>query len=68
MISADLADLQNLINAAENIEKAENNLQSEKLKITAAVDKLSKSTQDFAEKRMNQSIKNALEGKNIDKV
>ena len=68
VISADLADLQNLINAAENIENAENNLQSEKLKITAAVDKLSKSTQDFAEKRMNQSIKNALEGKNIDKV
>lgn len=68
LICQDLEDLQNLLKIAENSENVENNLQSEKLKITAAVDKLSKSTQDFAEKRMNESIKNALEGKNIDKV
>lgn len=65
LICQDLTNLQNLLKISEN---TENNLQSEKLKITAAVDKLSKSTQDFAEKRMNESIKNALEGKNVDKV
>lgn len=68
LICQDLADLQNLLKISENTENTANNLQSEKLKITAAVDKLSKSTQDFAEKRMNESIKNALEGKNVDKV